>query len=76
MSSLEDTGTSKDEALDKQGANGDHDLNMEKTQASATPGRVAPDGGLAAWLTVLGAWCTSVCSFGWLNSMATPNIPI
>jgi hypothetical protein len=30
----------------------------------------APDGGTAAWLCVLGAWCTSFCSFGWLNSMS------
>lgn len=29
----------------------------------------APDGGTAAWLCVLGAWCTSFCSFGWLNSV-------
>ncbi|KAH7131116.1 major facilitator superfamily transporter [Dactylonectria macrodidyma] len=29
----------------------------------------APDGGLKAWLVVLGAWCTSFCSFGWLNSV-------
>ena len=29
----------------------------------------APDGGLAAWLCVLGAWCTGFCSFGWINSM-------
>jgi hypothetical protein len=28
------------------------------------PGREAPDGGTAAWLVVLGAWCTSFCSFG------------
>ncbi|KAF5707005.1 hypothetical protein LB506_009981 [Fusarium annulatum] len=28
-----------------------------------------PDGGLAAWLVVLGAWCTSFCSFGWINSV-------
>jgi hypothetical protein len=28
----------------------------------------APDGGAPAWLCVLGAWCTSFCSFGWLNS--------
>jgi hypothetical protein len=27
-----------------------------------------PDGGFAAWLVVLGTWCTSFCSFGWLNS--------
>ncbi|KAF7563454.1 hypothetical protein G7046_g698 [Stylonectria norvegica] len=29
----------------------------------------APDGGLVAWLVVLGAWCTSFCSFGWINSI-------
>jgi hypothetical protein len=29
----------------------------------------APDGGTWAWLCVLGAWCTSFCSFGWLNSI-------
>ncbi|KAI5459325.1 putative monocarboxylate transporter [Mariannaea sp. PMI_226] len=29
----------------------------------------APDGGLTAWLVVLGVWCTSFCSFGWINSV-------
>ncbi|KAL4945678.1 hypothetical protein BDV06DRAFT_184235 [Aspergillus oleicola] len=28
-----------------------------------------PDGGAVAWLVVLGCWCTSFCSFGWLNSV-------
>jgi hypothetical protein len=32
------------------------------------PGREDPDGGAAAWLVVLDAWCTSFCSFGWINS--------
>ncbi len=27
-----------------------------------------PDGGMAAWLVVLGGWCTAFCSFGWINS--------
>lgn len=27
-----------------------------------------PDGGLEAWLVVLGAWCVSFCSYGWINS--------
>lgn len=31
-------------------------------------GSDAPDGGTAAWIVVFGAWCTSFCSFGWLNS--------
>lgn len=40
------------------------------TQQPAKPaGSGAPDGGLEAWLVVLGAWCTSFCSFGWINSM-------
>jgi len=34
------------------------------------PGSETPDGGLAAWVVALGAWCTSFCSFGWLNSTA------
>ncbi|KAI8309488.1 Fujikurins efflux protein [Colletotrichum sp. SAR11_59] len=33
------------------------------------PGSDAPDGGATAWLVVLGAWCTSFCSFGWVNSV-------
>jgi hypothetical protein len=43
---------------------------MENTKVESGPQltNVAPDGGTAAWLVVLGAWCTSFCSFGWLNS--------
>lgn len=33
-------------------------------------GKPAPDGGLTAWLVILGAWCTSFCSFGWINGMS------
>ncbi|KAH7009243.1 major facilitator superfamily domain-containing protein [Microdochium trichocladiopsis] len=28
-----------------------------------------PDGGTGAWLAVLGAWCCSFNSFGWMNSV-------
>ena len=28
----------------------------------------APDGGLEAWLVIVGNWCASFCSFGWINS--------
>lgn len=31
-------------------------------------GGAAPDGGMQAWLVVLGAWCASFCSYGWINS--------
>ncbi|KAF2105996.1 major facilitator superfamily domain-containing protein [Lophiotrema nucula] len=41
----------------------------EKTPLSASSGGDAPDGGAAAWLVVFGTWCTSFCSFGWLNSI-------
>ncbi|KAJ1323050.1 MFS transporter MCT family aspergillic acid transporter [Microdochium nivale] len=30
-----------------------------------------PDGGAAAWLCVLGAWCASFVSYGWINSIGT-----
>lgn len=29
---------------------------------------IPPDGGLEAWLVVAGAWCSSFCSWGWINS--------
>lgn len=32
-------------------------------------GKNAPDGGLEAWLVIVGNWCASFCSFGWINSM-------
>lgn len=47
------------------------DLEEGTTQPEPAPapaGSGAPDGGLTAWLVVLGAWCTSFCSFGWINS--------
>lgn len=38
--------------------------NAEKQDMTSQP----PDGGVTAWMVVLGAWCTSFCSFGWINS--------
>ncbi|RAL03683.1 MCT family MFS transporter [Aspergillus ibericus CBS 121593] len=35
------------------------------------PPQEAPDGGLTAWLVVLGSWCVLFCSFGWINSIGT-----
>ncbi|KAL2816013.1 major facilitator superfamily domain-containing protein [Aspergillus cavernicola] len=44
-------------------------LDAEKASSPDQPGGSAPDGGTSAWLVVLGCWCTSFCSFGWLNSV-------
>ncbi|BCS20328.1 MCT family MFS transporter [Aspergillus puulaauensis] len=41
---------------------------VERTASNRSPTGV-PDGGTAAWLVILGCWCTSFCSFGWLNSV-------
>ena len=50
----------------------------EKSQLSRGPGKsdketqleddACPDGGTAAWLIVLGGWCCSFNSMGWMNS--------
>lgn len=58
--------------LQGQGFNNEKsDIEDGVTQPPVKPvaGSGAPDGGLEAWLVVLGAWCTSFCSFGWINSM-------
>lgn len=39
-----------------------------------TPQQVAhhfPEGGLKAWMVVLGCWCTSFASFGYVNSFGS-----
>lgn len=43
------------------------DSDTEKAPAPKSWGSEAPDGGITAWLVVLGCWCTGFCSFGWLN---------
>ncbi|KAL3426234.1 monocarboxylate permease-like protein [Phlyctema vagabunda] len=46
---------------------------VEKGTAAQPPTRGGinpadfPDGGLEAWLVVLGGWCCLFCSFGWIN---------
>ena len=51
---------------------------FEKTEAIEPvgprfTGEGPPNGGLTAWLVVFGVWCTSICSFGWLNSTIPPQ---
>lgn len=43
-------------------------LKIEEGQSEPELISKAPDGGMTAWLVVLGAWCTSFCGFGWTNS--------
>ena len=35
-----------------------------------------PDGGLAAWLVVAGAFCCVFCSFGWINCEIIADVDI
>lgn len=38
------------------------------------PANEAPDGGLTAWLVLVGAWCVLFCTFGWINSMSEEEL--
>ncbi|KAE9363191.1 MFS general substrate transporter [Stipitochalara longipes BDJ] len=48
---------------------GQKDAEVSSGQIGPVWINAAPDGGATAWLVVLGAWCTSFCSFGWINSI-------
>ncbi|KAK3309425.1 major facilitator superfamily domain-containing protein [Chaetomium strumarium] len=49
------------------------DEDLESASEQRTPNAngagQAPDGGAAAWLVVLGAWCALFCTAGWVNSI-------
>lgn len=47
---------------------------VEKT-VPASAGSTAPDGGVTAWLVVLGCFCAGFCSFGWLNCTRLVPLP-
>lgn len=49
-------------------------LDKEKSPVPEDQPDAPPDGGLTAWLVVVGAWCTSFCSFGWVNSECLSTI--
>lgn len=51
----------------------DLEADMEKKSATPSPMDPAsfPDGGLDAWLVVLGGFCCLFCSFGWINCRAS-----
>ncbi|KAI1203409.1 major facilitator superfamily domain-containing protein [Nemania serpens] len=54
---------------------GELKTDSEKTEISAGDNKPAdagpPDGGATAWLAVLGGWCCSFCSPGWINSVGS-----
>lgn len=52
----------------------DTELNLaseEKSLPAAPAPPSFPEGGLKAWLVVLGCWCTSFASFGIVNSFGS-----
>lgn len=52
-------------------APGDNDNNDDPERQDTDDEDKIPDGGKTAWLVVLGAWCVSFCSYGWINSIGT-----
>ncbi|KAL3461045.1 major facilitator superfamily domain-containing protein [Aspergillus heterothallicus] len=60
----------KDLARDNPTPPSSEGVESDPENASPQPDpHTAPDGGLVAWLVILGCWCASFCSFGWLNSV-------
>lgn len=50
----------------------DLEVGVEKTTALSPMDPASfPDGGLEAWLVVLGGFCCLFCSFGWINCMTS-----
>jgi hypothetical protein len=41
---------------------------LSSAEADTPPMDLRPDGGLEAWMVVAGAWSSSFCSWGWINS--------
>ncbi|KAK8043502.1 major facilitator superfamily transporter [Apiospora rasikravindrae] len=67
------TESEKDKAEKEAGAppNGDGPgaSSVESSDVEDNGEDETPDGGAKAWLMILGAWCCSFCSYGWVNSV-------
>ena len=61
---------SSDGALEKQAdtPNDGDKQSLEEEKPSPPTMPVFPEGGTKAWLVVLGCWCSSFASFGYVNS--------
>ncbi len=58
-----------EEELDERALTGKEDGRSPAKPAQVNPWDPShiPDGGMAAWLVVAGAFCCVLCSFGWIN---------
>ncbi|KAF4339769.1 major facilitator superfamily transporter [Fusarium beomiforme] len=54
-----------------QNVNPEAALDQQASDAAKAHDEGTPDGGTAAWMVVLGAWCCSFCSPGWINTQLT-----
>jgi hypothetical protein len=53
-----------------------HRLDNESDKEAQLEDDAPPDGGTAAWLVVLGGWCCSFNSMGWMNSKPSRTLMI
>lgn len=59
------------ESCDHNGNNGNNDLTRQTTAVSGTsPEETYPEGGLRAWLVVLGSWFALMSAMGLMNTIA------
>jgi hypothetical protein len=61
--------TESDQRVPRDPEIGSRSGNIERAQHDV-------DMGAAAWLVVLGAWCSSFCSYGWINSACSTLLTV
>lgn len=69
------SGSSTDLAVEVVGAHNNEEGQGKHEEEEENGQNPIPDGGTRAWLVVLGAWCVSFCSYGWINSMCFSQSP-
>lgn len=50
--------------------------NGDTPESSDDEDQPPPPGGTRAWLMMLGTWCCSFCSYGWINSEFSPRTAV